>query len=233
MTIHRFGAGPLTTLLLSHGTRSVTSVRRNVPRGAMYPVILAVAAAAVMVAAGRGPTTVGTPQNPPSVASKAGAAPSMSEVFHPQGFISFIPRERLFTVMVPGGWKRVDEAGATTFTDQVDTFRIEQRPVAVPPIPETVRLHDLPALANANANSNANDLTAAVSVVDRRAGPAVVTTYLTAAAHSLVDPKASVDAVERYQFWRHGQEAILTVSGPAGFDNTALWRTITDSLRWL
>jgi hypothetical protein len=37
---------------------------------------------------------------------------------------------------------------------------------------------------------------------------------------------------ERYEFWRAGVEAVVTVSSPVGADNTDPWRTITDSFAW-
>ena len=230
MTMNGSGVGPPTTVLPSHRARPAASPRRTAAPRAVYAAIVTAAAAAVVVVDGCGPTKVDPPRNPPSVASTTAAAPTGPPgAFVPPGFIAFIPPTHLFTVMVPAGWSRVDATASTTFSDQVDAIQIEQQSAAVPPSPETVRLHDLPVLGAASANY----LTAAVSVVHRRAGPAVSTTYQTVAPHSLVDPKASVEVVERYQFWRNGQEAILTLSGPAGFDNTTLWRTITDSLQWL
>jgi hypothetical protein len=47
-----------------------------------------------------------------------------------------------------------------------------------------------------------------------------------------VTGKRRTDAVERYLFFHHGREAILTLSGPKGADNVDPWRIITDSLRW-
>ena len=47
-----------------------------------------------------------------------------------------------------------------------------------------------------------------------------------------VTGKVVHDAVERYEFWRAGTEAILTLSGPVGADNVDPWRIVTDSFRW-
>jgi hypothetical protein len=72
-----------------------------------------------------------------------------------------------------------------------------------------------------------------VTTVNRKAGPAVLIRY---SANSPIDPvtgKSVVDSVERYEFWRNGQEVILTLAGPQGADNVDPWRTVTDSFRWL
>jgi hypothetical protein len=47
-----------------------------------------------------------------------------------------------------------------------------------------------------------------------------------------VTGKSVTEAVQRYEFWRSGQEVVLTLSAPQGSDNVDPWRTITDSFRW-
>lgn len=39
-------------------------------------------------------------------------------------------------------------------------------------------------------------------------------------------------AVERYEFWAKGTEAIVTLSGPVGADNVDPWKLVTDSFTW-
>ena len=54
-------------------------------------------------------------------------------------------------------------------------------------------------------------------------------------AHSLEtveDVGVVPDAVERYEFWRGGTEAVVTLSGAAGSDNVDPWRLVTDSFTW-
>jgi hypothetical protein len=48
-----------------------------------------------------------------------------------------------------------------------------------------------------------------------------------------VTGKVYTDVVERYEFFRNGTEAIVTLSGPSGADNVDPWRTVTNSFRWL
>jgi len=47
-----------------------------------------------------------------------------------------------------------------------------------------------------------------------------------------VTGKVVRDDVERYEFWRGGTEAVLTLSGAAGSDNVDPWRLVTDSFTW-
>ena len=75
--------------------------------------------------------------------------------------------------------------------------------------------------------------TMSTSTVSRPAGPAVLIRY---SGYSQPDPvtgKAYTDAVERYEFYRNGTEAIVTLSAPSGADNVDPWRTVTNSFRWL
>ena len=39
-------------------------------------------------------------------------------------------------------------------------------------------------------------------------------------------------ASRRYEYWRGGTEAILTLAGPLGADNVDPWRIVSDSFRW-
>jgi hypothetical protein len=40
------------------------------------------------------------------------------------------------------------------------------------------------------------------------------------------------DDIERYEFWRNGTQATITLSSPVGSDNVDPWRTVTDSFSW-
>src|SRR2546423_1505948 len=71
-----------------------------------------------------------------------------------------------------------------------------------------------------------------VAASGRRAGRAVRITYRPQSPATPVTGKTTRDEVERYEFWKAGNEAILTLSGPVGADNVDPWRLVTDSLRW-
>jgi hypothetical protein len=47
-----------------------------------------------------------------------------------------------------------------------------------------------------------------------------------------VTGKVVRDAVERFEFWKAGEEAILSLSGPQGADNVDPWQIVSDSLHW-
>ena len=68
-----------------------------------------------------------------------------------------------------------------------------------------------------------------VTAVQRTSGPAVLVTYRADSSPDPVTGKVIHLAVERYEFWKGGKEAILTLSGPVGADNVDPWKTVTDS----
>jgi hypothetical protein len=167
-------------------------------------------------------------------ASSGGVDPNAPEV-NPAGdipdnqvFVPYRPPGGQFTVKVPEGWARVVRGGTVSFTDKLNTIRMESRPASAAPTPASARQIELPAIQAASRRYEAGNVTQ----VHRAAGAAVLITYKADAPADPVTGKVVHDAVERYQFWRAGTEAILTLSGPVGADNVDPWRIVTDSFRW-
>lgn len=185
------------------------------------------------------PTAVSSVPAPSAVAAPAPAAsapdPNAPEVNAAgdipdnQVFVPFNPPATTFEVSVPQGWARSSDGEATTFTDKFNSVRIEAHPVTGAPGAESVRAEDVPALQSSVPGFAVGD----IRVVTRSSGPAVLLTYTATSPPSAVTGKSVTEAVERYAFWRGGQEVVLTLSGPQGADNVDPWRKISDSLRWL
>jgi hypothetical protein len=129
---------------------------------------------------------------------------------------------------VPEGWARSTSHGVTTFTDKYNSIGIEVRPLKRPPTPASARRIDVPELRRTVSNFRAGPIT----VVTRKHGQAVHIAYLMDSAPNPVTGKVVRDAVERFEFWHHGQEAILSLSGPQNADNVDPWQIVSDSLHW-
>jgi hypothetical protein len=71
-----------------------------------------------------------------------------------------------------------------------------------------------------------------VATVRRPAGSALLIQYQATSPPEQVTGKTVRLAVERYEFWRGGVEAIVTLSAPAGSDNVDPWRKVTDTFSW-
>ena len=170
-----------------------------------------------------------TTATPPSAAS-----PNAPEVNPPgdipdnQVFVPYRPPGARFTFKVPEGWARVQRGGTVTFTDKLNTISMETRPAPAAPTVASARQAELPAVRSASRRDEPGEVTR----VRRAAGGVVLVTYKADAAADPVTGKVVHDAVERYEYWRGGTEAILTLAGPVGADNVDPWRIVTDSFRW-
>jgi len=167
-------------------------------------------------------------------AASGGVDPNAPEV-NPAGdipdnqvFVSYRPPGGRFTVKVPEGWGRTVRGGTVSFTDKLNTIRMESRPAPAAPTVASVRQAELPAIRSASRGYEPGEVTR----VRRAAGGVVLVTYKANAPADPVTGKVVHDAVERYEYWRGGTEAILTLAGPVGADNVDPWRIVTDSFRW-
>jgi hypothetical protein len=145
-----------------------------------------------------------------------------------QAFVPFTSAGGTFTVSVPEGWARSADGAATVFSDKFNSVRIETMPAATEPHPAGADAVEIPSLRAAVPGFRGGS----ASLVQRKAGPAVEITYGADSAADPVTGKTIAQAVERYEFWRAGTTAVLTLAAPDGSDNVDPWRTITDSFQW-
>src|SRR3954463_11108506 len=111
-----------------------------------------------------------------------------------QAFVAYRPPGGGFSVKVPEGWSRIATGGAVTFTDKLNSIRMESTAAGSPLSVARVRSAELPKLARSVKGFQA----AKVSSVSRQAGRAIRITYLAGAAPNAVTGKAGTNAVERY-----------------------------------
>ncbi len=181
----------------------------------------------------RGTTASTVASNGPS-STASGVDPNAAEV-NPAGdipdnqvFVAYSPPAGGYTVKVPEGWARQEQAGAITFTDKLNSIRMETTAAATAPTVTSAEQQELPAMRAASTNFQGGK----VSTVTRTAGPAILITYTADSSPDPVTGKVVHDAVERYEFWKSGTEVILTLSGPQGADNVDPWKIVTDSFGW-
>jgi hypothetical protein len=174
------------------------------------------AAAVALVAAGCGSsgsssssTSSSTAASKPAAATGPEKSPA-GDIPDNQAYVAY--RGSGYSVKVPEGWARTSAAGAVTFTDKLNSVRIESQ-----------------AAGTAAAQKPAG---AKVSTVSRPAGRAARITYVAKSAPDPVTGRRVDDAVERYVFTHGGRAVVLTLSGPTTADNVDPWKLITSSLRW-
>jgi hypothetical protein len=181
------------------------------------------AAVAVVVAVGACGGSSGTPVNP----NGAEVSPP-GDIPDNQAFVAYSPPGGGYSVEVPEGWSRTASGGAVTFTDKLNSIRMEAAAAGGALTRQTAKQIELPKLAKAVKGFQPGS----VSAVSRSAGPAVRITYLADGKADQVTGKARQNAVERYVFFHKGRRVVLTLSGPKGADNVDPWKLVTDSLRW-
>jgi len=167
----------------------------------------------------------------PSAGAGSPAAPEVNaagDIPDNQAFVAYTPSSGGYSLKVPEGWARTEVDGAVTFTDKLNSIRIETADAAVPPTVESATRDELAAVRATAANYEPGK----VEAVTRSAGPAVRITYRADGSPDAVTGRVIRLDVERYEFWKAGRELILTLSGPQGADNVDPWRTVTDSVRW-
>lgn len=166
-------------------------------------------------------------------ASAASAAPTES---NPPGdipdttiYVPYRAPSGLYEVKVPEGWARTGSAARVTFTSKLNSVRADTVRASAAPTTDTARTTEVPPIQASGHKFQLTD----IRNVSRRAGTVVEIRYLADSSADPVTGKVVRDAVERYEYYRDGTEAILTLTGPAGADNVDPWRTVTDSFRWL
>jgi hypothetical protein len=145
-----------------------------------------------------------------------------------QAFVAYQSPTGGYRVNVPEGWARQDAAGATVFTDKLNSIRVDVSAAAAQPTVASAQTSEVAALATSAACFQPGT----VSQVNRKAGPAVLVTYRASSSPEPVTGKVVRLDVERYEFWRAGKLIAITLSSPQGSDNVDPWRKVTDSFTW-
>jgi len=200
----------------------------------MTAAVTALALAGCTSGGGAAPTAPAPPpstQAAPGPASQAPAAETnpAGDIPDNQAFVPFAAPDATFSVSVPEGWARTSQGQATIFTDKLNSVRIESQARPTAPDTASVAANEVPALRSSVAGFQGGQVT----TVQRKAGTAVLVSYQAVAPPDPVTGRSITDAVQRYEFWKSGQQVTLTLSGPKDADNVDPWRLVTDSLRWL
>jgi hypothetical protein len=193
--------------------------------GRALPLVWAAAAAVLLVAAcGGTQPSAGSGGGTPAPADSAAGG----DIPDTQAYVPVHVDAGHFTVKVPEGWARTDKAGVTRFSSKLDRITLEAAPAAAAPTVESAKSQEVPTISAAAKAFQLDQVTA----VQRPAGTVILITYRADSAPDPVTGKVGHDAVERYEFWRSGTTAVVTLAAPAGSDNVDPWKTITDSFTW-
>ena len=135
-----------------------------------------------------------------------GSDPVATEVNPPgdipdnQAFVAYRVPGSSVTVKVPEGWSQSGSGQDTTFTDKLNSVEIAVSSVSSAPTVDSVKATDVASLKSSEANFQLQK----VETVTRKAGDAVLLTYLADSTPDSVTNKVVRDAVERYTFYQRG-----------------------------
>jgi hypothetical protein len=166
-------------------------------------------------------TVTGVDPNAPDV-NAAGDIPDT------QVYVSVTDADGPFTIKVPEGWSNTTQSGISTYTDNFNSVQLRVVAAASATTETSARQNEVASIQSATPGFQLDN----VSTVQRKAGSAVLITYKADSAPNAVTGKVVKLAVERYEFWQGGKEAIVVLAGPVGADNVDPWKIVTDSFVW-
>jgi hypothetical protein len=187
------------------------------------------------------PTSTSSPSSsaPPS-ATGSGQTPVPTESpvpteDHPPGDIpdnaAFVPYRSAaggFTISVPEGWARTTSKGSVSFTDKLNTVVVSWQPAAAAPTVASAKRDEIPRLQQSTRAFTLAD----VSTGSLPAGPFVLVKYQANSEPNPVTGKQYRLDVLRYELFKNGEEAVITLLSPVGADNVDPWNAVTQSFTW-
>ena len=188
---------------------------------------LCAAACSSTGSAGSTPASSAPASRTAGAASAATESPPPGDIPDTTVYVAYRPASGQYEVKVPEGWARTVSSTGVSFTDKLNIITIQTVRAAAPTI-ASASTAEVPQI---QGSANGFSLTG-VSTVSRPAGTVVLIRYAADSRRDPVTGKVFRDAVERYEFYRNGTEAVVTLAGPAGADNVDPWRTVTNAFRW-
>ena len=158
-------------------------------------------------------------------------------------FVPYRSAKGGYVVRVPEGWSRRSSTSSVDFTDKLNTVSVAWFKAGSMPTTSSAKSSDVPELRRTQRAFRLGRIlscaptctipysTAPISV-SLPSGPAVVITYTANSTPNPVTGKQYRLEVLRFEFFRSGEEAALTLSGPVGSDNVDPWRLVSQSFAW-
>ena len=134
-----------------------------------------------------------------------------------------------FTLTVPEGWARSTKPSSVTFVSSLNSITTAWASASSAPTVSSARSTDVPALQNSKLAFQLQS----VKAVQLSGGSAVEIVYQANSTPNAVTGKQYRLVIERFELFKNGQEAIISLSSPVGADNVDPWRTVSESFRWL
>jgi hypothetical protein len=157
----------------------------------------------------------------------AGAdTPTPGDIPDNQAFVRFSTPN--YSLVAPEGWSRTTSGQRVTLSDKYNAIGVEISKAAKAPTVRSVTAAEVPHLRSSVPGFRSPRVTTLV----RPAGRVVLVRYEARSPRDSVTGRTVLNDVERYEFWKSGRLAVLTLQAPHGSDNVDPWRKVTESFRW-
>lgn len=220
----------------------------HLARGCLILVLCGIAAAAY----GSPPTSAapvtcsgGTPAanpaptqaTPPSQADAAPIpteAPVGTEVNPPgdipdnQAFVTYRSTTGGYVIATPEGWARTESGPNVTFADKLHRFTVEITCADAAPTVNSAKRIDVPSFSR---EVPAFELVS-VQAVSLPAGTGIIIRYRANSAPDDVTGKQIRLDIDRYEVFKDGRLAVISLAGPAGSDNVDVSNQVSRSFAW-
>lgn len=145
-----------------------------------------------------------------------------------QVFVSYHSTAGGYALDVPEGWARTESGTNVKLVDKLNSISVEVTSQSAAPTVATAEANDVPAL---QTQVEAFEKVA-VKAVDLPAGKAVLIRYRANSAPDAVTGKKVRLEIDRYELFKDGNVAAISLSAPAGSDNVDVWNQISKSFKW-
>jgi hypothetical protein len=207
-------------------------------------VIAGAAITAILAGCGSGGSNAASPQpnatQPTAAGSTSPAAGASSQApvaaeSNPPGdipdttvYVPFTATAGHVKVKVPEGWSRKQTPNSFMFASALNSISISWQPMKAAPTVSTARSATVPALSQSTLAFRLGS----VRAVTLHGGPAVEIIYQVNSPPNAVTGRQYRLAIERFEFFKNGHAAVLSLSSAVGSDNVDPWRIVSESFRW-
>jgi hypothetical protein len=175
-----------------------------------------------------GGTAQGTPGAPAAAPAPAGSNPP-GDIPDTTIYVPYRSAAGHLQVKVPEGWSRTTTAASTTFASNLNSVTAAWMPMAAAPTVSSVRATTVRTL---QASTQAFRLQS-IRAVSLAGGPAIEVIYQVNSTANQVTGRTYRLVVERFELYRNGRGAALSLSSAVGSDNVDPWRIVSESFRWM
>lgn len=145
-----------------------------------------------------------------------------------QAFVAYQSTAGHFQVKVPEGWSRATLKSTVDFSDKLNSVSIKWAPSPQAPTVEQAKTTEAQALSRTELAFKL----VGVQQVSLPGGQAVLIKYQENSDPNPVTGKQYRMDVLRYEFYKSGTQANLTLTSPVGADNVDPWKIVSESFKW-